>query len=130
MTAIAADCEVGADFLWAVRCVATNALDKSVFFDEAGRLPSQAQGKARVTGRFLGEKVQQVPLRHEGDELRVGGQMREVADLEFITSDHCGDVVDFRMPDFKQLLEQAELIHQLQRGGMDRVAAKIAEEVF
>jgi len=60
----------------------------------------------------------------------MGGKMREVADLEPLTSDHRGDVVDFGVADLEKFVEDAELVHQLEGGGMDGVTAEIAEEVL
>ena len=41
-----------------------------------------------------------------------------------------GDSIDPGVANFEELVEQAEFVHQLQRRGMDGIAAKIAEEVL
>src|SRR5271154_3999395 len=56
--------------------------------------------------------------------------MREVSDFEALASHNGSDSIDPRVANFEELVEQAELIHQLQRGGVDGVTAEIAKEVL
>src|SRR5271165_1977198 len=130
MAAIASDGQIGGDLDGAVRRVGADTGDDSVVLDEASGFPTHTQRETRITGSVRGEEVQEIPLRHEGDKLCVRGQVPQVTDLEPLAANNSGDSVDPGVANFEELVEQAELIHQLQRGGMDRVAAKIAEEVF
>ena len=115
---------------WTVGSVGAHAGDNSVAFDEADGIPAHAQGEVRITGCLRGEKVQKVPLRHQRNEFGVRGQVREVADLEPASSDDGRDTVYLGMANLEELVEEAKFVHQLQRGGMDGIAAKIAEEVL
>ncbi len=68
-------------------------------------------------------------MRHEGDELAVHRQVRQIGDLDAIIADLRADLAHFRMRQFEEIVDQAELIHELERRRMDGVAAEIAQEI-
>ena len=55
--------------------------------------------------------------------------MRKIRKYDAILSDLAGELPHLLMRPLEELFEQAKVGHDLERGGMDRVAAKIAEDV-
>ena len=55
--------------------------------------------------------------------------MREVGQLNLGIPDEPPQRLHLLMRQFQERIEQAELVHDLQGRGMDRVAAKIAKEI-
>ena len=78
---------------------------------------------------MIGEKIQKIPLRHESDEFAARGQPREIRDRHSVPVDHPAQLAHFLMRLLKEFLEQSELLHQLEGGGMNSIAAKIAIEI-
>src|SRR4030095_201321 len=75
------------------------------------------------------EKIQKVPLRHEGNEFAVRRQTREIGHRNGMTVKDPADLAQLLMREFKKVGQQSELVHHLESGGMNRVAAEIAKEV-
>lgn len=107
VAAVAADGYGGGDFDGAVWSVGPNASGDSVLVDEAGGLPAHAEVEGRVARGFGGEEVEEVPLRHEGYELAVGGDVREVRDGEAFAAYDGGKGRDLRVRDGEELLQEA-----------------------
>jgi len=61
--------------------------------------------------------------------LQTVGKMREVGDRHGGRADPRANVLHFSVRQFQEFIQQTEFMHQLERRGMDRVAAKIAQEV-
>lgn len=78
---------------------------------------------------MLGDEVQEIPLRHKGDEPAACRQMPEIGDLDEIVADLAAQRPCLLMRSPQEFLKQAELVHQLQGRGVDRVAAEIAQEI-
>src|SRR6266404_5522097 len=79
--------------------------------------------------RVTGEEVEKIPLRHESDELAVGGQPREIGHRDKVTIEDSFQLRHFLMWQLEKFFQQPELAHQLERGRMNGVAAKIAVEI-
>ncbi len=62
--------------------------------EEAGGFPTHAEGEGGEVRGFGGEEVEEVPLRHEGDEFGVGGEVGEVGDAELLAADVGGELGD------------------------------------
>ena len=69
-------------------------------------------------------------MRHQGDELRRDREMREVRHFDARVAELRKNPCHFLMRQLQEVLKPAELFHHSQRRGMDRVAAKIAEEIL
>src|SRR5580698_5834584 len=82
VTTVAPDCQGSGDLYRTVGSVGADTGGDAVLLDETGGLPAHAQGEAGQVRGFAGEKVQEVPLRHECDEFAVSGNVREVGDGE------------------------------------------------
>src|SRR5690242_6289293 len=56
--------------------------------------------------------------------------MLEMPDGDVVVSDLHGHLPHRRVRDFEELIEEAELVHQLERRGMHGVAAEVAQEIL
>ena len=129
MTSVATDHQVGADRERAVRRLRAHAHDASVLLDQVGRFGIHAQVEGLVAPGLLGQEIEKVPLRHEGDEFAARRQMAEIRHLEVLGADLTDQRLDLLMRQFQELVDQAQFAHQLERRRMNRVAAEIAEEI-
>src|SRR5206468_5464605 len=59
----------------------------------------------------------------------VSRKVREVGQHNELVSDLAAELAHLLMRQFQELLEDGELMHQLQRGWMDRVAAEVTQKV-
>jgi hypothetical protein len=85
--------------------------------------------KSWETAGVRGEKVEEIPLRHQRDVGALDRQVGEIGDGHLGVADERADLFHHLVRLLKELVEQAEFVHQLQRGGMDGVAAKVAQEI-
>jgi hypothetical protein len=130
VAAIAADGERGVDLGGAVGGGGEDAGDfVLIIAEEAGGFPAHAEVEGGELGGFGGEKVEEVPLGHEGDVLGYGGKVGEVGHEELAATDGDGHSADFGVGELEEAVEQAELVEELEGGGVDGVAAEVAEEV-
>jgi hypothetical protein len=96
---------------------------------EIGRLGPHPETEPRIAGRAESQKVQKVPLRHEGDELAARGQVAEVRDGHGKGADQRPQLADFLVGQLEKRVEPPELVHELERGRVDGVAPEVAQEV-
>ncbi len=129
VAAVGGDHEVGVDLDLRAVLARAHAGDAVAFVDEVGRLRLHHQMEAAIALAMRGKELEEVPLRHEGDELAVGRQAREIGERDLGVAEQRVEVIDLVVRQLEELVEQAELAHQLQRRGMDGVAAEIAQEV-
>jgi hypothetical protein len=87
------------------------------------------EAKFRVGFGFFGDEIQEIPLRHQADEFAVNREVGEVGDGYGEIVDGGAKRVELLMWDAQEIIEEAELVHQLEGGGVNGVAAKIAEKV-
>src|SRR5271168_4812542 len=85
--------------------------------------------KSRMALGGLGDEVQKIPLRHEGDEFAVRRQMRKIANRHFLLPDADGEHAQLLVRALEELVDEAELVQILKRGGMNGVSAKVAQEI-
>ncbi len=71
-----------------------------------------------------------MPLRHQCYELAPRGQMGEIGDRHLRRAYLAVQLPDFLMRQLEKIIEQAELCDDIKRRWMNRVAAKITEEVL
>ena len=88
-----------------------------------------AQVESRKSLRLFGEKIEEVPLRHQCDELAVGRHVPEVGSLEWEVSEDAANTNHLLVRDLQKLLEQPKLVQHFESGGMHGVTAEITEEV-
>jgi len=85
--------------------------------------------KARITFALLNDEVEKIPLRHECQEFALCRKVGEIGDLDRLLANLASQLAHLLMRALQELLQQAKLVHQLQSGGVDRIATKIAQEV-
>ena len=129
MPSVAADRQIGANLQLAVRRLGAQADDAAALLDQIRRLGPHAQVEARIALAVRGEEIEEIPLRHQRDEFAVRRQMGKVGERDGGFADLAAEPLDARMRQLEELVEQAELVHQFQRRGMDGVAAEIAQEI-
>ncbi len=129
MPAIGADDQIGIDLEHAVRGAGDETGDARAVVDEIRDLGLHAQPERRIALGVADQKIEEIPLRHEGNELAARRQVGEIRDRERRVADLAFEFAGFVMGAPEKILEQAELVHQLEGRGMDRIAAEIAEEV-
>src|SRR5262252_2454585 len=93
------------------------------------RLRSHAQMERRIALAVIGEEVEEIPLRHQRDELAAGRQVGEIRESKSPTTEICADAAGFLVRQLEELVEQTELAHHVEGRGMDGVAAEVAQEV-
>ena len=97
VAAVAADGERGRDFDRAFGRIGQDACDPvglAAVAEQAGGLPTHAEGEGGESGGFAGEEVEEVPLGHEGDVFCDGGEMGVVGDGELAAADDDGHLAD------------------------------------
>ena len=77
-----------------------------------------------------GEEVEEVPLGHEGDELGRSREVREVGHGKGLSTDGDAEGGDLIVRKGEEGFEEAELVHEVESGRVDGVAAEVAEEVL
>jgi hypothetical protein len=97
--------------------------------DEVRRFGLHAQVKSRIGLALIGEEIEEVPLGHEDDETAPGGKVREVGERDLAVADDAADLAQLLMRSPQEIVEQPELVHQLERRGMDGIAAEVAQEI-
>ena len=103
--------------------------DHIVFDQETNDLRLHFEMEAGIALGLLGEKIEKVPLRHEGDEFAAGRKVRKIRERHIVIADLALEHAQLLMRPLEEVVEHTELMHDLERGGMDGVAAKVAEEI-
>ena len=127
--AVGADGESGAEFLVAIFGFRADSCDAIIFDDEVGDFCFHAQVELRIGAGFFGDEIQEVPLGHQADEFAVDRQVRKVGDGDGEIVDDCADFAELLVRDAEEIVEEAEFVDELEGGGVDGVAAEVAEEV-
>lgn len=129
MPAVGADHQLGADLQRAVGGGRLQPDHPSRLLDQPGGLGLHAQAEGRIAGAVFGEEAQKIPLGHEGDEPATGRQMGEVGDGQRQSADLGVEPRRLLVGEPEQSLQQSQLLHELQRRGVDGVAAEVAQKV-
>jgi hypothetical protein len=129
MATVAADDAAGADLELAVVGAAANAGDAPALLDQPGDVGAHPQRECRQLLRLAGDEVEELPLRHHGDEGVARRQAAEVAELDVRLAEPAADPVEPLVRPLQEGVEQAELVHDPQRRRVDGVATEIAQEV-
>src|SRR5689334_8426786 len=107
MPAVRADDEVRVDFDRSVRRRYDEAAYAAVRFTEPGDLGLHQQVERLVRACLGCHEVQEVPLRHQRDELAARRQVREIAKRQRLAPDAARDVANLPMRAFEELFEDA-----------------------
>jgi hypothetical protein len=97
VTAVAAHDQIGQDLERAAGSLGAHAEDAAILFDEFRSLGLHLQLKRGERTCVVRQEVQEVPLRHEGDELAVRRHMPEVGDHHALVADRAAQLGDLFM---------------------------------
>ena len=129
MPAVGPDDEISEKIAFVVRSLRAHPRDATVFKNKIDNFMLHVE---RERGEAFGvrrKKVQKIPLRHERDEFAARAQTREIRDRDGVAVEISSDLAQFLMRQLEKLLQQPELVHELEGGRMNGVAAKIAVEI-
>jgi len=129
MTAVGADGLWRAEFAMAIAGFGADTCDAAIFNDQIDDFRFQVQVKLRIClGRF-GDEIQKIPLRHEADEFAVHREVGKIGYGDGEIVDDRADLQKLLIRDAQEIVEEAELVHQLKGGRVNGVAAEIAKKV-
>src|SRR5262249_20381323 len=99
------------------------------FFEQVGDLGLHSQMEIRVALGVPGKKMEKSPLRHHGNDPTSGSWVCEAHEPHQLIADYARKTTRFLVRQFEELVEQAELADDLERRGMNGIAAEIAEKI-
>jgi hypothetical protein len=77
----------------------------------------------------LRKEIQEIPLGHEGDEAAPSREVGKVSDDNLGIADIPGKSLCLLMWPLQEIVEEAKLVHDLQRRRVDGVTPKIAKKI-
>ena len=129
MPAIGTDNQIGAHFAHPFRRSDPHPDRAAAFKHRVGDVGAHHQAKAPVASTLRRQKVEEIPLRHKGDEFAHGRQMAKIRNSHALVADLRGGFLKPLMWQLQKLVQQPYLVHEFERRGMDRVSAEITQEV-
>jgi hypothetical protein len=130
VAAVTADYQTGANFERAIGCARLDSGGRIALTKKADGLVLHEQMEAGKPSGTVREEVEKVPLRHERDELAMGGKVAEIGGPKFEVSYYGAHRGELLVRDFQEIFEESEFAQEFERGGMDSVAAEVAEKVL
>lgn len=129
MPAIAGNGQIGFDVDRPIRCHRAHAGDGLAATDQIDgfRIHHHLERGEALAG--LTQEIQEVPLRHEGNERVLGAEPAEIGDPHGRAAKQAVHHLQALVRQLQEPIDQAELVHHLERRGMHGVAAKVAEEI-
>ena len=127
--AIAGDDQRGLDLEVTRGCGSADARHATTLAQQVLRLTTHLKVEGRVPACPPAQKVEEVPLRHHGQELAARREVPEVNQLVGRPIDPQLELIDLGVRQPQELVEQIEVGQDVGGGGMNRVAAEISEEV-
>ncbi len=88
-----------------------------------------AQIKFGIAFGVVGHEIQEIPLRHQGDKFAVRGEMSEISDCRLHVANLHANITKLVVRKLQELVEKSKVMQRFERGGMDRVTAKIAQKI-
>lgn len=82
------------------------------------------------SGGAFGEESEEFPLRHKGDEFAARRQAGEVRQHHVAPGDLRPQGFRALVRQRQELVKQTELVHQLQRGRVNGIAAEITQKII
>src|SRR5262249_14401599 len=102
-----------------------HSANRAVLADQIADVGAHFQSELRVSRRLRGEKLQELRLRNHQYVRELALESSQVERLEEPLRCHEAGTVTLGVWNFVHLLSQSELIENLQRRRVDRVAAKL-----
>lgn len=129
MPPVGTDRQWSADFENAVRRPCADACYSAAHLDEVSHFSLHLQVKCGISPALLGDEVQEVPLRHQGQKMAVRRQMGEIRKRDGFIPHLAAQFTYLLMRAFQELVQNAELMHDFKCRRMDRVAAEITQKI-
>src|SRR5712692_8123443 len=129
MTTVRADDQIGVNLNRSIRSCRLDSDDASVCLQQVDHFRLCLHFESRIARAMFVDEIQKVPLRHEGDEFAVRRQMRKVRERDEVLANLSAQLTHFLMRPLEKILEEAQLMHQLERRRMNCVAAKVAQKI-
>src|SRR5438132_5144065 len=129
ISAVRTHYEISAHFDRPIGSICPNTPHAPRLLHEPGYLGLHHKIKFGIASRVLGEKVEKIPLWHQGDETAVGRQVSEVCNGHPQLADLRAELVDFLMRQPEKLFEQPKVVRHLERRWVNRIVAKVAQEI-
>jgi hypothetical protein len=107
-------CDIGAKLDRPFRGLRGQSHHPLILHDQVGGIGSHTEVEAGIALALLGEKIEEIPLRHQRDKLADRRQMGEIGKVYFGAADHAAQPANLVMRNFEERVEQAELVHHLQ----------------
>ena len=85
---VGADDEVRPDFEPSFRLLGGQPDDGGAVLQKAVDLGEHLELERGIALGMLGEEIEEVPLRHQSDEMAMGGEMREIGERDVVVADH------------------------------------------
>ena len=105
MTSVTTDHQLRSYRERAVRRRRAQPYDPSVLFDQICRLGVHAQVEGLVALSLLSQEIEEVPLRHQGDEFAVRWYMAEINHLEVLGANLTGQRLNLLMRQSQKLID-------------------------
>src|SRR5262249_363161 len=106
-----------------------NACDSTVLLNESFGVCLHLQMKSWKAASLLGKEVEEIPLRHEHHELAMRSKMRHIVQHDFAAANPAADFCKALMRQLQQVLQHSQLVHQFKSRRMNRVTAKVMQEI-
>jgi hypothetical protein len=127
--AVGAEREVGADLDGTGFCIRPHADDAAALLYEIGRFRLHHEAEAMVASAVLRHEIEEIPLRHENQELAGGRQSREIRHRDAGATDLPPKRPDLVMWQAQERVQQSKFVHQFESRGMYGVATEVAQEI-
>jgi hypothetical protein len=121
--------QVGTNFQRPIRGGRPHANHTAGLFNQAVDVRLHSQMKRGITLATLGQEVEEVSLGHERYERAPRRQMGKIGDCDLGAADVPAELTHFLVRPFEEFLQEAQFVHQFQGRRVNRVTAKITEEV-
>lgn len=113
--------------LWRAR---NNAGGDSVALEKVDYLPAHTEREGWKFSGFGCKKIQEIPLRHQGDVLGARGQMREVCHRDVVIANATRRLCHLGVTNLQKLVEKSKLVEKFERGRVNGVSPKVPEKIL
>jgi len=129
MAPIGANDEFGPDYQLPVLRSRPHSDHPFVFDDQVIDLCRHFKLESGIMPCVLNDKIQKIPLWHEGNETAVRRQMGKICDLQKIVANLSAERSRFLVGAAQELRQEPEFVHDFERRGMDRIPAEVTQEI-
>jgi hypothetical protein len=129
MATVTSDREFAANFDRPLRRIGVDTDNRVARPDQIGCIRVHHDLERGKSLAALAQEIEKIPLRHEGDEGVFDVQPAEIRDANCGRPKLALHLLQLLMRKLQEAVDQAQLVHHLQRRGMHGIATKIPEEI-